>query len=153
MFLSHQFLCITIHHLIEIQGSKCMMQMTFVIHAAEGTESTPRVDAPRKPISHFAILYYSSSQVSSYIGWVNWIFKTYLSILAISLTASTPPGSGSNSMKKSLDSQMLMAFSWNRKKQQQPTHRLVSVYIDKMNVYPCKCALRKVQKATFYKHT
>lgn len=46
---------------------------------------------------------------------VNCIFKTYLSILAISLTASTPPGRGSSSMKKSLDSQILMAFSWNKK--------------------------------------
>lgn len=46
---------------------------------------------------------------------VNCILKTYLSILAISLTASTPPGRGSSSMKKSLDSQILMAFSWNKK--------------------------------------
>lgn len=41
--------------------------------------------------------------------------KTYLSIVAISLTASTPPGSGSKSMKKFFDSQIVMAFSCNSK--------------------------------------
>lgn len=44
------------------------------------------------------------------------ISTTYSSILAISLSASTPPGSGSSSMKKSLDCQMLMAFSWSNRR-------------------------------------
>lgn len=43
--------------------------------------------------------------------------KPYLSILAISLMASIAPGRGSSSMKKSLDCQILMAFSWSKNTQ------------------------------------
>jgi len=50
----------------------------------------------------------------SYSKWVHCISGTYSSILAISLTASTPPGRGSRSMKKSFDSQILMALSWSQ---------------------------------------
>lgn len=67
----------------------------------------------------------------------NCMFITYLSILAIALTASTPPGRGSSSMKKSLDSQILIALSWGR-----DMHTYMQPIISRIHwtaawVYPC----------------
>lgn len=64
--------------------------------------------------SHIQKHYFTHPQNSFPQTWLDVrLLRTYFSICAISLTASTPPGSGSRSMKKPLDSQILMAFSWN----------------------------------------
>lgn len=126
---------ISIQNLIGIQGLESTVHMTSMIHAVGGTASTC---CPRKTYLTCGCCI-SRSLITSEIERVKRIFKTYLSILAISLTASTPPGSGSSSMKKSLDSQMLMAFSWINTH----THNCISVDTDKMNAYAHRCALKK----------
>ncbi len=62
---------------------------------------------------HFRLSYEMNHRTRTAVS-VLWIWMsgwTYFSILDISFTASTPPGRGSSSMKKCLDSQILMAFS------------------------------------------
>lgn len=86
--------------------------------------------------------------------------KTYSFISAISLTASTPPGSGSKSMKKPLDSQMLIAFSWSLKKETKHMH---TAYLQPCKLIRCMYSMcihvsvhepwrSKVQKANFCGH-
>lgn len=65
------------------------------------------------------------------LSFPQYTAHTYLFIVAISLTASTPPGSGSKSMKKFFDSQIVMAFCCNSKA------TASSVYTDEANVYQC----------------
>lgn len=55
---------------------------------------------------------------------------THSAKFAICFTASTAPGSGSSSMKKFLDSQMLMAFSYMGKE---------SSYCTGLLAYSCTC--------------
>lgn len=134
------FLCETIHHLVKIQALKrsldenCYLFIFSTQYFCDLSSErlSPRVyfamsshlfllcfqytfqdDVAKKPV--YGAFQFAISQNSLYMRWVKCIIKTYLSILAISLTASTPPGSGSSSMKKSLDSQILMAFSWIQK--------------------------------------
>lgn len=134
------FLCETIHHLVKIKGSQKIARwkllpvhlfhpvlLWFVQWEAQSSclfryklsfillcfQYTFQDDVAKKPV--YGAFQFAISQNCLYMRWVKCIIKTYLSILAISLTASTPPGSGSSSMKKSLDSQILMAFSWIQK--------------------------------------